>query len=253
MHHILPLLLNHRVFNNSLPPFSSEDSIQPELYHTLDPYSTSITLLPYTAGWGIGIILALFCCCFTPTRRLLHSIDAFSSTHSDQLDPQTNSGPKIVRKTGMGGLLTLIYGVFVICVAVSIFVQWKLNTITDIRLNTFCTHFILTDYQGYCVENSPSTTTEFGTCISDITLNTTTIHFYGLYTFFHSFPLLLFSSSPDSDHNAIPLPFECKQDIYSNTIRNTTHTHCTIFTLYHHSEPCSILNCSVLEWIDWVS
>ena len=159
-------------------------------------------------------MIALFCCCFTRTRKLLHSIDAFSSSHSDELDPQTNSGPKIVRKTGMGGFLTLIYAVFVICVAVSIFVQWKLNNITEtkslisremddtidtthIRLNTFRTQFILTDYQGYCVENSTSTTTKFGTCVSDITLNTTNLHFYGLsYTnyfihihFYSSLPL----------------------------------------------------------------
>ncbi|KAH7820600.1 uncharacterized protein MONOS_3607 [Monocercomonoides exilis] len=157
---------------------------QPPMYETNDKYSTFITLGCYLGGAIVGSTIAIICVCL-PTKSYLHKADLFSDRHSNKLDPITNTAPKVLKKSRIGGFVAIMFLGFAVCAAVSVVVEFFWNNVTEtksviaaamepnldltsITVRSFAAEIELKDYCGECVAGialeDVNVTTGWGDC-----------------------------------------------------------------------------------------
>ncbi|KAH7832070.1 uncharacterized protein MONOS_376 [Monocercomonoides exilis] len=179
--------------NSTAPSTETLGDKQPKMYETKDQYATTIMIACYAGGLIIGLILAfIMVCC--PCRKFLFKLDLFSDKHQNKLDPITNSAPKVLRKSRVGGFVTLIYLGFALGAGLAVILEYALNRVTEtksvissamepslrlqnISVDVFKATITLSDYHGGCVAGVSDSTanTDWGECSPEFIVRQTNL------------------------------------------------------------------------------
>ncbi|KAH7832180.1 putative kelch repeat and BTB domain-containing protein 5/10 [Monocercomonoides exilis] len=157
--------------NSTRPSMDEQKDEQPPFYETNDKFSLFITIGCYVGGAIVGVCVSFMCICL-PTRGKLFKLDLFSDRHSNKLDPITNTAPKVLKKSRIGGFVSIMYLCFAVCAAVSVVVEFLWNNVTETKsviaasmepsldltsivMRSFRAEITLRDYCGECVNGIP--------------------------------------------------------------------------------------------------
>ncbi|KAH7824049.1 uncharacterized protein MONOS_1677 [Monocercomonoides exilis] len=184
--------IGSRLQNASKPELRDVDH-QPPLYESKDSWSLIITGISYGGGLLIGIIISLICVC-CPSRSYLFKLDLFSDKHSNKLDPITNTAPKVLKKSRIGGFVSIIYLCFAIGAACAVIVEFCVNHLTEtksvisavmdpstqlnsVEVKYFRASLELKDFFGGCAAgvDDPNVATDWTDCHKDFRASTSQI------------------------------------------------------------------------------
>ncbi|KAH7821105.1 uncharacterized protein MONOS_11185 [Monocercomonoides exilis] len=156
-----------------------------------------LTIGLYGGSILVGVIIALSFLCL-PTKAFLYKLDSYSDKYVDQLDPDTHSTIKHIKKTTFGGFVTIVAFCFVIGAALLVIITFFFfNTsetrstvdismvddadISKISNKNIKVELTLIDYTGECIENGSDNTNELtGKCSENLGLGKTTFDLFGV-------------------------------------------------------------------------
>ncbi|KAH7829990.1 uncharacterized protein MONOS_457 [Monocercomonoides exilis] len=142
---------------------------QPERFYGEDSFAGTATAVAYVVSLFVGVGAAVICVC-CPSRVLLAKVDLFSAKHRVVVDPMTLSAPLTVRKTSIGGFVSIIFVFFAAgaggSVILEYFVNGKVETksivssvldqtidMSNITTRNITVRIKLEDYAGLCIAN----------------------------------------------------------------------------------------------------
>eukprot|EP00770_Monocercomonoides_exilis_P007048 MONOS_7011.1-p1 / transcript=MONOS_7011.1 / gene=MONOS_7011 / organism=Monocercomonoides_exilis_PA203 / gene_product=Galactose oxidase, central domain / transcript_product=Galactose oxidase, central domain / location=Mono_scaffold00231:15050-18274(+) / protein_length=1075 / sequence_SO=supercontig / SO=protein_coding / is_pseudo=false len=144
-------------------------------------YELSVKICVLAIPVGVGVLVAIMLLCL-PTKAHLFKLDRFSDKYFDTIDPVTHSSVKYIRKTTLGGLLSIIGISLVFGFALQIFIDFfflnieETKTFMDSSMDDatrensmfenkkVLVEVTLIDYAGSCVEGADFSTETSGTC-----------------------------------------------------------------------------------------
>ncbi|KAK2945914.1 putative Tip elongation aberrant protein 1 [Blattamonas nauphoetae] len=119
---------------NTRPQLPQSAFQQPPRFQTFDHLSTVWTVVPYAGGVAVGAVIALVFLCCPCTRHQMWKWDYFFvSDHTDEIDAITHSSPKMLRKTVLGGVLSVVYVCFVVGTVTTLGFEFFRNNLTETR------------------------------------------------------------------------------------------------------------------------
>ncbi|KAH7818221.1 uncharacterized protein MONOS_14245 [Monocercomonoides exilis] len=182
--------------NGTAPKKTRETDVQPELYQVRDNDSMLILICCYAAFFFVGVVVALIIVC-CPCRVYLYKVDLYSGEHDDDFDPETQAAPKTLRKTRVGGFVSIVFIFFAIGAAASVLGDYIINNrfetksviaaamepdlnVTGMPMNRFETLITMKDYCGECVEgvSDVSVETDWGTCSDELSIDINNVFEY---------------------------------------------------------------------------
>ncbi|KAH7821152.1 uncharacterized protein MONOS_6358 [Monocercomonoides exilis] len=184
--------------SNNKNPNTKSVCEQPEPFDTKEFTENILTYIFYFGSVGLGVVIALSFLCF-PTKAFLYKLDSYSDKYVDQLDPDTHSTIKHIRKTTFGGFISIIAFCFVIGAALLIIVTFacfninetrttedismeKNADITKIENENIQVELTLLDYTGECIEKVSDNTHELsGECSGKLGLGKFTFDAFDWY------------------------------------------------------------------------
>ncbi|KAK2961473.1 hypothetical protein BLNAU_3595 [Blattamonas nauphoetae] len=196
---------------------------QPPPRDTLDKYSMLIMIGPYACGALVGVIIGLILVCCTCSRVKLWNFDLFSSRHNTTLDPITHSAVWVIKKTRLGGFVSIVFICFAVGSIATLFLEFFMNNVTetktlvaasmenglgqDVKTGAIRVNFVLYDSVLTCSDAAFGTE---GEC-KGIDIDVQNI------------------ISTDSKGNLVPLTPKCTVIQSTNSFRDpTTHCHVSI-------------------------
>eukprot|EP00770_Monocercomonoides_exilis_P001962 MONOS_1947.1-p1 / transcript=MONOS_1947.1 / gene=MONOS_1947 / organism=Monocercomonoides_exilis_PA203 / gene_product=unspecified product / transcript_product=unspecified product / location=Mono_scaffold00037:102133-106202(-) / protein_length=1319 / sequence_SO=supercontig / SO=protein_coding / is_pseudo=false len=213
--------------NNTIPTADPMKISQPMPFRTPVRIENYLMIGLYVGFAIIGFAVALFLLCL-PTRSHVYKLDRFSDKYSDSLDPVTHASVKQIKKTTLGGFISVIALFFVCGAALLVVLTFAFLNTNEVKaivdasmekeanLTTFKNRKILIelslmDYSGICVGPPENTTSELtGNCSIKMGIGKTIFDPFGVY--------------PTNKHSMNPI---CSQSPSTNRYFLPTH-HCKI-------------------------
>ncbi|KAH7817351.1 uncharacterized protein MONOS_15340 [Monocercomonoides exilis] len=183
---------------------SQPSSLEPFKFESL------IKMLAIAIPVCVGVLIAILLLCF-PTKAHLFKLDRFSDKYVDSIDPVTHSSVKYIRKTTLGGLLSII-GISLVFGETQSYVDsltdYTSKGITQFENKKVFVEVTLIDYSRSCVEGANFSAEISGNCSEKLGIGKT---LYDPFNWYRSNEEIVnhFCSQKPSDRKYYPETHMC--------------------------------------------